>query len=67
MEATQFGKDAAASLNSNEPGNTLDAVAASLGISRDRWYKIKTIFERAKSGDAEAATRKAKPQNRVCH
>ena len=39
------------SLIPNE-GNTLDAVAASLGISRDRWYKLKTIFERAKSGDA---------------
>jgi hypothetical protein len=35
-------------------GEALDAVAASLGISRDRWYKIRTIFERAKSGDAEA-------------
>lgn len=40
-------------MNSKEgSGESIDAVAASLGISRDRWYKIKTIFERAKSGDA---------------
>ena len=35
-------------LNSNErEGNSLDHVAAALGISRDRWYKLKTVFERA--------------------
>lgn len=52
--ATQNNEAAkAVSLNSNEQdGNTLDAVASCLGISRDRWYKIKTIFERAQQGDA---------------
>ena len=42
-------------LDSNErDGNALDAVAASLGISRDRWFKLKTIFTKAQQGDAEA-------------
>lgn len=41
-------------LDSNE-SNTLENVAASLGISRDRWYKLKTIFEKAEAGDESAA------------
>ncbi|NCB53158.1 MAG: hypothetical protein EOM54_14980 [Clostridia bacterium] len=53
--ATQNNDTAkAVPMNSKELGESLDAVASSLGISRDRWYKIRTIFERAKSGDAEA-------------
>ena len=41
-------------LKSNDLGEYLDAVAASLGISRDRWFKLKTIFTKAQQGDAEA-------------
>lgn len=52
--ATQFGGEGTVPLNSKEPGESLDAVAASLGISRDRWYKIRTVFEKAQSGDPEA-------------
>ncbi len=41
-------------LNSDARGRADDAVAASLGISRDRWYKIRTVFEKAQSGDPDA-------------
>jgi hypothetical protein len=50
--ATQNNEAAkAVSLNSNEQdGNTLDAVAASLGISRAQWYKLRSVFEKAQGG-----------------
>jgi ParB-like chromosome segregation protein Spo0J len=56
-KATQNNESGkAVDLNSDhQEGRSLDHVAASLGISRDRWYKLKTIFEKAESGDEEAA------------
>jgi hypothetical protein len=53
MEA---GKEVDPDLNSDQ-GRTLDHVAASLGISRDRWYKLKTVFERAESGGCPGVVR----------
>lgn len=41
-------------LDSSESGKSDEHVAASLGISRDRWFKLKTIFTKAQQGDAEA-------------
>ena len=41
----ETGKKIDPSLNSDQ-GNTLDAVAESLGISRDRWYKLRKTHER---------------------
>ena len=42
-KATQFGSEEdTVGLNSDPPGKSLDHVAASLGISRDRWYKLNT-------------------------
>ena len=42
-------------MNSKErEGESLDAVAESLGISRDRWYKLRKIFTKAEEGDEEA-------------
>ena len=35
-------------------GSTDEHVAAELGMSMTQWKKLRTIFERAKSGDAEA-------------
>jgi hypothetical protein len=53
--ATQNNEAArAVPMNSKELGESLDAVAASLGISRDRWYKIRTVFERAHKRDPAA-------------
>ena len=40
--------------NLGQRGRTDKHVADSLGISQEQWRKIRTIFERAKSGDAEA-------------
>lgn len=54
---SKLGRDAneeTLSLNSNEASQSLADVAETLGISRDRWYKIRTIFEKAQHGDAEA-------------
>ena len=42
-KATQNNEEGrAVDLKSDQQGRTLDHVAASLGISRDRWYKLKT-------------------------
>ena len=54
MEATQFGKDATAETNLSQPGRTDEHVAAELGMSMTQWKKLKTVFDRAKSGDEEA-------------
>lgn len=35
-------------------GSTDEHVAAELGMSMTQWKKLRTIFERAKSGDTEA-------------
>ena len=41
-------------LNSAHLGRTDEHVAESLGISRDRWYKLRKIFTKAEEGDEEA-------------
>ena len=50
--SAQFGNEDTVVMDSGQPGRTDKHVAESLGISQEQWRKIRTIFERAKSGDA---------------
>jgi ABC-type transporter Mla MlaB component len=51
--ATQNNEAAkAVELNLAQLGRTDEHVAAELGMSMTQWKKLRTIFERAKSGDA---------------
>jgi len=50
----KLGKKVNPETNLSQGGRTDKHVAAELGMSTAQWKKLKTIFERAKSGDAEA-------------
>ena len=53
-KATQFGSEPTDPANLPEPGESAEHVAESLGISTTQWKKLKTVFQKAQSGDAEA-------------
>ena len=40
--------------NLGELGESAEHVASALGISPEQWRKLKTVFQKAQSGDAEA-------------
>ena len=51
MEA---GKKADPTQNLGEGGESTEHVASALGISPEQWRKLRTVFQKAQSGDAEA-------------
>ena len=57
-KATQFGNDASSvEPNLAQPERTDEHVASELGLSTAQWKKLKTVFQKAQSGDAEAKER----------
>ena len=54
-KATQFGSESTDPQNLGEPkGESAEHVASALGISPEQWRKLRTVFQKAQSGDAEA-------------
>ena len=54
MESTLKQNADTATPNLGERGESAEHVASALGISPEQWRKLRTIFQKAQSGDAEA-------------
>ncbi len=54
MESTLKQNADTATPNLGERGESTEHVASALGISPEQWRKLRTVFQKAQSGDAEA-------------